>query len=375
MPGVGCDEDGKNCPSDDLPLESNGGSGAGNKPFAYGKTKLWKTGKTEADTAQTGTGTGSFKAEWTGPKLNTTEAALFSFEPDMSDEPHLPATYTKGNKSNSEINGTRKVDVWRHNPQVGYKISARINGKYTIEAIAKMDEIDAVRQEYINHLVSTQSNIPNPKKIVELMPREQLVDKDSLGGILNGDWSQSDYQYLLNKHLTLLANITNDNVSPRPEEKLTLLNDIEVSLPSGRTIAGVMRINSGWRNPERNERVGGVPTSRHMAGRALDIGASGVPGYGPTSANRSKMMWVMWRGLLSAPAVQNNVYIRYLMENGGTGIKYLQTGSTIGSTDTSIDLIDRFGPNREGPPDGISDEFNLSSHFHIETKPDLNVGN
>ena len=212
------------------------------------------------------------------------------------------------------------------------------------------------------------------------MPREKLIDKDSLEGVLNGDWSQSEYQYLLDKHLTLLANIVKDNVSTRPAESLTLLNGIEVSLPSGGTIAEVMRINSGWRNPERNERVGGVPSSRHMAGRALDVGADQVEDYEAGTENRSKMMWVMWRGLVvSAPASVDNVYIRYLMEEETptATIGLIQTGSSafrgFNST-TSITLIDMFGPKGDGPPDGIPDDFNIATHFHVETKPNLSVG-
>ena len=233
-----------------------------------------------------------------------------------------------------------------------------------------MDQIDVIRQEYINHLVSATSTTAN--KIVELPSRAQLVDKNSLGSILSGDWSQSEYQYLLNKHLTLLAGIAKTYVSSEGGQTVNVISDIEVSLPAGSAMAGVMKINSGWRNPERNERVGGVPTSRHMVGRALDIGASGVPGYGAASENRSKMLWVMWNALQSAPASTGNVYLRYLMEAGTTGL--IQTRSTVGSKPTSIDLTDDIGSNGSLLPDGIPDDFNNATHFHVETKPDLNVG-
>ena len=320
-------------------------------------------------------GSGLFEDEWKSPARTPREAGYFSFVSDMSDEPHLPAIYTRGSGQTDEINGTRLIDVWRHNPQVGYKVSATINDRITIEAAVKMDEVDAIRQEYINHLVSASSS--SAGLIMELTPRDKLVDKDSLDGILNGDWSQSEYQYLLNKHLTLLANITNTNVSGEAEVTVTVFSDTDVELPSGQSIADVMRINSGWRNPERNERVGGVPTSRHMAGRALDIGAEGLEDYEAGTGNRSKMMWVMWRGLQHAPATQDNVYIRYLMEQGKTGL--IQTGSAAGggpdfNKPTSVILRDVNGPGGEGDPDGIPDVFNEASHFHIETKPNLSVG-
>jgi len=135
-----------------------------------------------------------------------------------------------------------------------------------------------------------------------------------------------------------------------------------------------MRINSGWRNPERNERVGGVVTSRHMVGRALDIGAEGIPGYGATSENRSKMMWVMWNALQNAPASQGTVQIRYLMENGTVGL--IQTGSlsASGNKPTTVTMVDIIRADLTTGSDGIPDDFNRASHFHVETKPNLNVG-
>jgi len=37
------------------------------------------------------------------------------------------------------------------------------------------------------------------------------------------------------------------------------------------TVVGPLRINSGYRTPEHNRRVGGVPTSKHIEGKAFDI--------------------------------------------------------------------------------------------------------
>jgi len=36
-------------------------------------------------------------------------------------------------------------------------------------------------------------------------------------------------------------------------------------------------VTSACRNPERNERTGGKPASRHMPGRALDVGMANIP--------------------------------------------------------------------------------------------------
>jgi hypothetical protein len=45
-----------------------------------------------------------------------------------------------------------------------------------------------------------------------------------------------------------------------------------------RRIAGVpLRVTSVWRSPERNAAVGGVPTSRHLTGEAVDFVPVGLP--------------------------------------------------------------------------------------------------
>ena len=38
-----------------------------------------------------------------------------------------------------------------------------------------------------------------------------------------------------------------------------------------------IRVNSAYRSPEHNEKVGGVKTSQHLLGKAADIAVKGMP--------------------------------------------------------------------------------------------------
>jgi zinc D-Ala-D-Ala carboxypeptidase len=46
---------------------------------------------------------------------------------------------------------------------------------------------------------------------------------------------------------------------------------VEKVLDPLRTKVGAIRVNSGYRTPEHNKKVGGSPTSQHITGQACDI--------------------------------------------------------------------------------------------------------
>ncbi len=140
-----------------------------------------------------------------------------------------------------------------------------------------------------------------------------------------------------------------------------------------------MKINSGWRNPERNERVGGVPTSNHMSGRAIDIGTT----YPIDTVDRAKFMWVLWRTAKKLPGKNaiNDLDFRYMLEDAdhsdnpnpyGTA-KLAETGDTTRySTRESVPDTDVRGATPQDLlPDGIPDYFNYASHLHSETFGDM----
>ena len=60
------------------------------------------------------------------------------------------------------------------------------------------------------------------------------------------------------------------NGAPFPTELMRLLQD--ASSHFGRTAV----VNSGYRTPERNRRVGGARNSQHMKCRAIDFRVAGV---------------------------------------------------------------------------------------------------
>lgn len=361
------------CPGDDLDSSSD----ANNKPFSYGKTKNWKVGQYVPNiTAPTQSGTGKYQAPWISQAKLFSEAKFFSFYPDMSEEAHTPSTYHGGNKP-----GTRQTDVWRHNPHVAYKITATVNGQHTYEATVKMDHQDVIRQEFINHIASVSDNISN---IITAPARDDLKSKASLGSVLTGDWGQSYYDYVYDKHLVLLASRTKTALQLQTTHTFNVPNSGEASLPAGSTLESKLRMNSAWRNPERNERITSNETSRHMVGRAEDLGSSGVPLYGANTTNRAKLLWQLWRGAESTSAVESGIQIRWILENAAgidsnnhgnaNSVYFLQGGTTVRTVPAALDMTDEIGSQGVSDPDGIPDVFNRASHIHLETMPTRGVG-
>ena len=65
--------------------------------------------------------------------------------------------------------------------------------------------------------------------------------------------------------------------SVMPDSVLVNVTKLACSLQRLRDRLGVpISINSGYRSPEHNKRVGGVANSQHVTGKAADIAAKGV---------------------------------------------------------------------------------------------------
>ena len=71
----------------------------------------------------------------------------------------------------------------------------------------------------------------------------------------------------LSKHFKLNEFL---NLKKYPEN-IPSMHGCHLLLEPARVVAGPLIINSGFRNPEVNQRVGGVRTSQHLLGQAADI--------------------------------------------------------------------------------------------------------
>jgi hypothetical protein len=297
----------------------------------------------------------------------------------MSDEDHLPAVHHAGVKP-----GTEMTNIWRRNPHVAYKITAIINGTKGYTVTAKMDHKDVIRQEFINHITSVTSNISD---IIITPERDELKSKADLGSTLRGDWGQAYYDYVFDKHLVLLSTKAKVALNAQPAHTFTIPNTTTTdTLSAGNVLSDKLRMNSAWRNPERNERITDNATSRHMVGRAVDLGASKVPLYGAGTPNRAKLLWQLWRSIDKTSKVQNGIQIRWLLENadgststthGASNSVYLLMGGTSNNGEVPVNFDNSDVQNSSGAliPDGIPDIFNWASHIHLETMPIRGVGN
>ncbi|MBQ7662067.1 MAG: hypothetical protein IJS48_01690, partial [Prevotella sp.] len=85
----------------------------------------------------------------------------------------------------------------------------------------------------------------------------------------------------LSEHFTL-GEFTKSGSHPEvynipSHEAIANLTNLSKWLEVLRERAGTpIRINSGYRSPQLNKRIGGVPTSNHLTGCAVDIRVSGM---------------------------------------------------------------------------------------------------
>jgi hypothetical protein len=88
---------------------------------------------------------------------------------------------------------------------------------------------------------------------------------------------------ILSKHFTLeemtfsetAKRLGIDN-TPNEEQYKNLFNLCHIVLEPLRDVVGAIKINSGYRSPEVNKKVGGVATSQHCKGQAADTVALGM---------------------------------------------------------------------------------------------------
>lgn len=367
LPGSSCNQDGKKCPGDDLPSgdgdsnkNSTSGSGSANKPYAYGKVKDVQVGAHRGSYQSPGTssGSGEFKNKLT-IQGRIADARYLTFNPDV--DAHLTKTYREKSCGSNQfgycLSGTNGTDVWRHNPHVGYKVTVKVGDNKTEEETIKMDERDVLRQEYINHLSSASVAaskgvvVPGRDKIV-VVPDGDWVDRvgyDGRGAYPYGVMVDESMSSMLTHLRTVFATHINNPV--------TLDNGTQITWPTGATI----EVTSGYRNPERNERVSSAQGSRHMLGRALDLAIRNV-----NSHDKAKAYYILWEVITANPPAEADI-IAYEDKPA----HWFYTVSRAGNWSNPSPKEPWVDRDRlpTGNPDGIPDGFDLVSHVHIQDNP------
>ncbi len=75
-----------------------------------------------------------------------------------------------------------------------------------------------------------------------------------------------------------LSEFQSKDGSPMPSNVLANVRELANALQTIRASIGVpLNINSAYRSPEHNKRVGGSPNSQHLLGKAADLSNSKLP--------------------------------------------------------------------------------------------------
>jgi len=352
-----------NMATDDLDSSSNDT----NKPYMYGKTKAHKisayVNSNWSNIAGQGAGLGRYSEPFQTTNLLYKNAKYFSFKPDMRDEPHLPAIYDSPHCSGQYVyclQGTNRTDVWRHNPHVAYKVTAIVNGTKEYTAIAKMDHTDALRQEYINHITSTinhnAGNAMDSPKFVTVPNRNEFKVIPLTGNWVERNksefWNYS-YDVLLDVSMQSLLSELTTIIDNNINTQFTTDTGVDVSWPSLARI----EVTSGYRNPERNERVGGATGSRHMMGRALDIAVTGVE-----DEDLEIAYYVIWEILKANPPASADLV--QLEDGPADWIRKYRYWNGTESTDGDWER-----ENVLNQINGIEDGFLGVEHIHLQDNP------
>ncbi len=251
------------------------------------------------------------------------KGAGFSFVPDPPAHP-----------SYAEANG----NIGRSSP-LSYTITASFCSK-TDSVIITQDERDIIRQEYVNHGLSvpargdlnpvastahfTAAELNNTAYTLILGSPGPLAEsvRTAYNSLINDDVQEVAVGTSNLSPTTVVVSAGADidtigpildtqacNAAPNPatcDDQLvgrTITagpNGVAETRALNQTTNFGLVLSSGWRNPERNEAVGGVQNSRHQFGNAIDLVIGNVPGK--TSAQLYCILQTAARGIVG---VQN----------------------------------------------------------------------
>lgn len=195
------------------------------------------------------------KIEWTIEKQGTVTADAESINP--ADKKGLSLEFkVKGTQHPGYGSGGSRE---RSRP-LSYKLIAKIcvgkPNEKIVESIITQDQRDIIRQEYFNHAQYSSS--------LRIPARDDLTALVATSNFLVGA-NPGAYSYAWGNPLNNAQSVLN-NYRTRMVTRF-----------GGNADAYSLNLNSGWRNPERNEIVGGVINSKHQYGGAVDLTPSGLP--------------------------------------------------------------------------------------------------
>jgi hypothetical protein len=287
---------------------------------------------------------------WRSDELDATvkQRTTFVFKPNT--QPHQPPLYKKGRSTfgtrQKYGGGTTGYNDYIYNPRLSYTVSAKISrsGKNTktYSADIRQDDLDLLRQEYINHYGRSRygfgdnGNIPIPK-------RDELIEPPRQQNLLSGEtFSQSIYSVMVEDGVIELA----EKIALAFEQKREQLKQQQGDFVDlhGNTLPITENkpwLSSGWRNPERNEWYSNAINGIHQRGAAIDL----IPNEQPGTRQSAATYWLLWQTLNDKKFKLEGFW---QLESLGRPLKRIEYNQDI------------------KPENGIPDAFDIADHLHIQ---------
>jgi len=264
---------------------------------------------------------------------------------------HQPAVYKKGKgpqgKRRKYGGGTRSIDEKKYNPKFSYKITLTVSENKKVisthKATLRMDRIDMIRQEYINHYNikrygrGKNGHIPIPK-------RDEISSIPNKPEKLAGNpLTESQYKLIINDGMLDLASKISEAYSHSLENlkatnSFTDLKKNKLSIPDNK-----LWITSGWRNPERNEWYSNAVNGIHQRGGAVDLII-----MAPSNSRQSAIgYWILWNAL---EKIKSEINAYWQLETNGRPMTTREFKQDI------------------EPENGIPDAFDKADHLHANVK-------
>lgn len=287
---------------------------------------------------------------WQSEKLSASIQNRHILEYYPRAQEHLPPLYKKGRGKKNERQkyggGTKDLNDYIYNPRLAYTVTASIyKFKKLITSYSEdiqQDDIDLLRQEYINHYgrkryghgKEGQINIPTREEL-SITPKRI----DSFDG---GSITSSSYQIMVEDGMINLAQKVAEAFSKTKHKiKANEISFVDLNKKQLPISQNNLWFSSGWRNPERNEWYSNAINGIHQRGAAIDL----IPNERPGSTVAASTYWLLWKALNNK---EFNVPGYWQLESHGRPMK---------TSEYTKDI---------SPKNGIPDAFDIADHLHIQ---------